>query len=140
MAIQRNVKMWGLSHHLHYSTPDIMGKVNSTQTVESSDGEGDDDESDTSAHCNIIPPSLQPIPNTISPNNFKEDNDIKLLKPGIQVCAFEYNILPPIGVYYRVNNNHRLVKVIIEPGIIYQADNECNLYRVGLPYAKNSTG
>ena len=100
--------------------------------------ENSDDESDTSVHCNIIPPRLQPIPNTIRPENCKQDNLIKLLKPGIQVCAFEYNILPPIGVYYRVNKNHHLVKVVIEPGIIYQADNECNLYKVGLPYANNS--
>jgi hypothetical protein len=98
-----------------------------------------DDDSDSSVLCNIIPPRLQPRLNTISPMNCEEDNVIKILKPGIQVCAFEYNILPPVGIYYRVNKNHHLMKVVIEPGIFYQADDECNLYKVGLPYAKNSS-
>jgi hypothetical protein len=98
-----------------------------------------DDDSDTSVLCNIIPPTLQPRPNTISPMNCDKDNVINILKPGIQVCAFEYNILPPVGIYYRVNKNHHLVKVVIEPGVIYQADDECNLYKLGLPYTKNSS-
>jgi hypothetical protein len=123
----------------HKDNNNTMIPQSSIEDEEVENDQISDDESDTSVYCNIIPPRLQPVPNIISPMNCEEDNVIQILKPGIQVCAFEYNILPPVGIYYRVNKNHHLVKVVIEPGIIYQADDECNLYKVGLPHAKNSS-
>ena len=110
----------------------INNRANSP-TKDSSDAASDnedDDESDISTYGNIDPPKLQPVP--IIANEHKEDNDIILVKPGIQVCTFEYSIRPPIGVYYRVNRHHHMVKVSIEPGVIYQTDSACNLYRLGI--------
>jgi hypothetical protein len=60
------------------------------------------------------------------------DNVITLIKPGIQVCTLEFDILPVIGTLYVVNNDHNLVKVIYEPNKIYQTDSKGILHRIGL--------
>jgi hypothetical protein len=64
------------------------------------------------------------------PMDNDNDNVITLMKPGIQVCTLEFNILPVVGTLYVVNNDHNLVKVIYEPDKIYQTDSNGILHRM----------
>jgi hypothetical protein len=117
-------------------------KSNSQDNMDiNSDTESDSSSDDASyTNSNIIPQRHLPTIIIKDPKDENGDNIIKLIKPGIQVCAFEYNIRPPVGIYYRVNKDHNMVKVEIEAGLMYQADHACTLYKVGLPYYNSGAG
>ena len=116
--------------------------TNPQENMDNNSDTDTDSESDDASftNSNIIPQRHLPTANITDPKDQNGDNVIKLIKPGIQVCAFEYNIRPPVGIYYRVNKNHNMVKVEIEAGQMYQADHACTLYKVGLPYYNSGAG
>jgi hypothetical protein len=76
----------------------------------------------------------QPTDNKDSVNN----DLITLIKPGIQVCTLEFDILPVVGTLYVVNNDHNLIKVIYEPDQVYQTDSNGTLHRIGIQKKKKA--
>ena len=62
---------------------------------------------------------------------YAKTNNIQFCKPDTQVCVFEYEILPPVGNVFRVDQQHTLVVVFIR-GKVYQADSNGDLHTIGL--------
>ena len=60
------------------------------------------------------------------------DSEIKLCNTGTQICAFQYNILPPVGSLFRVNKRHNLLQFKFRPGQVYQADVNGTLHKSNL--------
>jgi hypothetical protein len=66
----------------------------------------------------------------------KPEEPIKLLNHGVQLCIFNYNVLPRIGGLYTINENYHLLPVKYTAGAIYHADDEGILHLIGLPVNK----
>jgi hypothetical protein len=86
---------------------------NPDQAMDQDEKEDEDDITELDDLINVIHSEPDIVPS---------QTPIDIVNSGVQVCMFDYRVLPTIGKLYRVNNNHQLIQVFYKPGQDYHAN------------------
>jgi hypothetical protein len=105
----------------------VNNKDIGTNTTPNTEKEATDDEEED-MDDDLINSHISECVIPVGDNTPIQNNIIKVRKPGTQVCVYEYDILPPVGKLFKIDENHNFVQVTYKPGQVYQADQYGNLH------------